>query len=97
MNLAVALGPVFKSTGTAIVNRIVLVYFRLISPLIEYFKIYRAFPVYLTRPGFVNACGYFSSFCDILALNMAQSRGEFNDPERLKVFYGHYPAQSRVY
>jgi hypothetical protein len=93
----VALGPVFKSTGTAIVNRIVLFYFRLISPLIEYFKIYRAFPVYLTRPGFVNACGYFSSFCDILALNMAQSRGEFNDPERLKAFYGHYPAQSSVY
>lgn len=92
-----ALGPVFKSTGTAIVNRIVLFYFRLISPLIEYFKIYRAFPVYLTRPGFVNACGYFSSFCDILALNMAQSRGEFNDPERLKAFYGHYPAQSSVY
>jgi len=67
----VALGPVFKSSGTAIINRIVLSFFKLISPFIEYFKIFRAFPVYLTRPGFVNACGYVSPFCDFLALNMA--------------------------
>jgi hypothetical protein len=56
----VALGPIFKSSGTAIVNRAVIVYFKLISPFIEYFKIFRAFPVYLTRPGLVNACGYLS-------------------------------------
>ena len=66
-----ALGPIFKSSGTAIINRIVIFYFKLISPFIKYFRIFRAFPVYLIRPGFVNACGYVSSFCDILALNMA--------------------------
>ena len=63
----------------------------MINFLVEDFKLFRAFPVYLTRPGFVNTCGYFSSFCDLLEQYMSSSNCEYNDPERIKVFYGHYP------
>jgi hypothetical protein len=38
------------------------------------------------------ACGYVRPFCDYLALQMAHTKGGFNDEERTKVFYGHYPA-----
>lgn len=44
--------------------------------------------------GFKYACGYFPAFCEVGMALIAQSTNEFNDKDRLKVFFGHYPGGS---
>jgi lysosomal acid lipase/cholesteryl ester hydrolase len=44
--------------------------------------------------GFKYVCGYVPSFCEWAMTFIAQTTNEFNDKERMKVFFSHYPAGS---
>ena len=59
-----------------------------------YFRLYRSFPQWFFEKSFKYNCGYVLAICDYPTLFIAQNTTEFNDPERSKVFYAHYPSQS---
>jgi hypothetical protein len=44
--------------------------------------------------GIKYVCGYMPDLCEFVNSYISQTTNEYNDPERMKVFFSHYPAGS---
>lgn len=94
VNLIIALSPILYVEETGIINQIALLLFRYIEPFVPHLRLYRSSPQWFFEKSFKYNCGYLLEICDYPTLFIAQNTTEFNDPERSKVFYGHFPSQS---
>jgi len=58
-------------------------------------NIFRSFPPEPSwRPGWKQVCGYLPWYCEFWTQFIVHTTGKYNDPERVKVFYSKFPAQS---
>ena len=78
-------------------NYILFNYFYWIRHLIEPLSLFRAFPLWFSKPVFIFGSGYIPTVFNFFDKQISANTTEFNDPEQFKIFCGHYPAVASVY
>lgn len=96
-----ALGPLVTASDTSFINNIIVKMYSNFAPITDFIG-FRAFPVdNMSKPqdifwyySWTYVCGYLPAVTDFFMGFMAEETNIYNNGERTKVFFGHYPAGS---
>ena len=95
------MAPLVRAKDTSVLNYLVVNYFTFVGDYTEYLG-FRAFPVdrldnfqdKFWKNFSLLIGGYFPSVANFLMSYLSEETHVYNDPERYKVLFGHFPSGS---